>query len=188
MEKPELCFEIPNNVGVMIALVHAIPASWANAGWVDGYFSTGRGKPVTLIEAGREFPHFGISFEETRTYVVDLLSHGHRGWLEFCKSGYGHSLADRPAVCHMQLASWHGTKAPEIGDQPARLRLSWHQFVKNARPGGYEPVVDVDGSGTFNDVAPIVDVCRRLRLREYELTRAEDWYDYGPQRFAIAAE
>ena len=175
MEKNERYFYLPDDTRVAAALIASVPKQWGERGWLDAYLTPPRsGTPVCLTEAGREFMHFGMSFEDARTRVLDLIDRRHTGWVQLVNGAYGQALYRNPAVCHIQLGRWIG-QGPEMGERLPRIRLSWHLFVRNAKPGGYDPQVDLEGSGSYEDVAPMVKLCRNLGLKEYEVYRAVDF-------------
>ncbi len=185
--KPELYFEIPDDSGAMLAVIKAIPATW---GWVSGELSA-PGDPTSL-----RLNLYEAKFSAYRRHLLYHVRRGFRGGIEVCHSACKGRVHQSPARVNIQLVRWIGWQSPEIGWQPARVRLSWHQFITNATMGSeYNPVVDVENSGRYEDVASVADVCRRLGLREYEVIRASDclrdWRSEplrGSEPFAIAAE
>ncbi|MES2203106.1 MAG: hypothetical protein V4474_02190 [Patescibacteria group bacterium] len=167
VEKPEIYFEIPDNVAVMIALVEAVPRSWQKEGWVNGQlFSPDKSASVLFNAAGR-VGHDETSFIKACRDVTYFLRRGYRGWLQFVSGAHGTALYKNPATYHLQLTPSVPIYTEDKEDKrdtyehSARVYLGW----------------DVNIGGSRKHVVHPEMMCRRLGLREYEITRAHemDW-------------
>src|SRR6185369_16305176 len=103
IHKNERYFYLADDPRVAVAIIQSVPTEWGIEGWIDGYLSTGRGKPVTFVEAGSELAHFGVSFDDTRTRIIELLERGHKGWIDMCNGCYGKARHKRLATCRIQI-------------------------------------------------------------------------------------
>lgn len=94
-----------------------------------------------------------VTMDLSKQVATAYVLKGFGGHLTFYKDCYDNSKYDNPAKCAMSFQPWHGPFAlgKEAGEQPARARLQWE--------GRYR--------GKEEDIAPIVAVCRSLKLREY---------------------
>ncbi len=105
---------------------------------------------IRFDEAGYSSP--SITLELAKQIAVGFLRKGYRGSLSFYRDCYNNIKYDNPALCEIVFESWHGASKSraEIGSQSAHIKLEWESRY----------------SGKEDDIAPIVDVCRFLNLRD----------------------
>lgn len=100
-------------------------------------------------QGGSKFPNFN----QVREIIQDYISRwGYLGNVRFCFSDYENLEYSNPARVHLKLQKWKGAPhLSEKGPQPARIKVSWYP----------------EYGGTEAMVAPVLAVCRGLKLREY---------------------
>lgn len=115
---------------------------------------------IMSIVVGNKMPEF-VAIETSyltplgyeRSVMIGLLRKGYRGTIGFEFAVSRGEYHDIRASCEMALQPWQGAPiaAPELGNQPPRLKLAWDE-----RSGGGRSLVE-----------PIEAVCRALGLKEY---------------------
>lgn len=153
------------DTGFVIGYFQPNPSVVAIAGRFNPERVTQREIPDPLgILVGKRLPGF-VSFERAgydadvvtldlaKSIAIGFLRKGYRGRLCFYGTRRGGRRTNKSAECSMifEPSEGHPEFGDECGPQPARIRV---EFLK---PEG----------GTQQDVDSVLDVCRRLGLREY---------------------
>lgn len=97
-----------------------------------------------------------MKFSVAKRIALILLRQGFRGDMLFYRGSYYCRSADTiefPVLCSIHCQPWTGSPLSddEPGRQPARVRVEWQE----------------EFGGRPEDVAPILEACRELGLKEY---------------------
>ena len=107
---------------------------------------------VSFQTAGYDEPQ---AFARMRNIIAGLLRKGYCGYTSFFMNDCHHNYYDNPARCSMTFNPWRRLSTirepKSVGNQPARLKLEWHE-----RYGGER-----------RNIESIETVCRELGLRKY---------------------
>jgi len=182
--KSELFFEIPNDVEIMVKIIEAIPSDWA---WIDGMLVA----PKDLIDSGSAKENTGFtlkrfhdigptiigSYNKERNernhpdlYAI-MVEHKLPGFVTFDEAGYECDIATFEVAKRIasgfvrkgylgSLCFFQDCYANRKHQNPAscwisfkirKVEIKWH--------GNY--------GGKEESVAPIITVCRSLKLKEH---------------------